>query len=75
MTLTEQIEHKLVDAFPGAKISVESQDQVHFNAVVCAAQFKGLSRVTQQQKVYAALGDLISSGTVHALSLQTKILE
>lgn len=75
MNLTTQIQQILAAAFPGAEITVESNDQVHFNASVRAPQFKGLSRVAQQQKVYAALGDLITSGTVHALSLQTQVLE
>lgn len=75
MNLTETLQKILTDAFPGAIIHVESPDQVHFNAQIRAPQFKGLSRVAQQKSVYAALGDLISKGTVHALSLQTQVLE
>ena len=75
MTMTQQLQQILTDAFPGARISVESPDQVHFSARICAPQFKGMSRVAQQKSVYAVLGDLISQGTVHALSLQTQVLE
>lgn len=75
MMLTEQLEQLLHTAFPGAEISVESPDQVHFMARICAPQFKGLSRIAQQKSVYAALGTLITDGTVHALSLQTQVLE
>lgn len=73
--LTTQIKQLLYAAFPGAEISIESPDQVHFTARVCAPQFKGLSRIAQQKSVYAALGNLITDGTVHALSLQTQVLE
>jgi acid stress-induced BolA-like protein IbaG/YrbA len=48
---------------------------VHFDAEIKAAQFAGLSRVAMQQQVYAALGDLITSGAVHALSLKTLVKE
>jgi acid stress-induced BolA-like protein IbaG/YrbA len=71
MMLTEKIKQKIEEALPGAEVDVNSGDQVHFQARVAASQFQGLSRVQQQQKVYAALGDLISTGEVHALSLQT----
>jgi acid stress-induced BolA-like protein IbaG/YrbA len=73
--ITPDILKTMLDtAFPGAHIEVHSPDNVHFNAIVKAPQFAGLTRVAQQQKVYAALGDLIQNGTVHALSLQTSAL-
>jgi acid stress-induced BolA-like protein IbaG/YrbA len=75
MVLTETLQKMLLDAFPGAIVEVQSADQVHFDAYICARQFKGLSRVAQQKSVYAVLGELISQGTVHALSLKTEILE
>ena len=74
MTLSNQIESLLKQHFPGAHISVNSGDDVHFLAKIAAPQFAGLSRVQQQQKVYAVLGDLIASGKVHALSLRTQAL-
>jgi acid stress-induced BolA-like protein IbaG/YrbA len=51
-------------------LEVEGPDQVHFSAVVVSAEFEGLSRVRRQQAVYAALGQRIQSGEVHALSLK-----
>lgn len=75
MMTAQKVQKIIQDALPGAFVEVHSEDNVHFDAVVKAAQFKGLSRVAQQQKIYAALGDLITSGAVHALSLQTGILE
>lgn len=70
----QQLKIILEAAFSGAHIEVESPDNVHFSAKIQASQFAGLSRVAQQQRVYAALGDLITNGTIHALSLQTSVL-
>lgn len=66
---------KILDgAFPNSTVSVQSSDNVHFSANIKSPSFANLSRVAQQQQVYAALGDLIHNGTVHALSLQTSAL-
>ena len=73
--LKHTVENLLIDAFPGGKIEVHTDDNVHFSAGIHAPQFKGLSRVQQQQKVYAVLGALISSGELHAISLNTQVLE
>ncbi len=75
MILKEKIQARLTAAFSGANIVVEGEDGVHFSAKILAPQFKGLSRVAQQQKVYAELNDLISSGELHAIALQTGSLE
>jgi acid stress-induced BolA-like protein IbaG/YrbA len=45
-------------------------DGHHWEAVIVAAAFEGLSRVKQHQLVYAALGDRMRE-EVHALSMQT----
>ena len=52
-------------------IEVYSADNVHFEAIVVSAAFEGVSKVKQQQLVYTALGDKITSGEVHALALKT----
>ncbi len=74
MITAEDLKKILDAAFPDATVNVQSNDNVHFNATVKTARFANLSRVAQQQQVYAALGDLIHNGTVHALSLQTSAL-
>ena len=38
----------------------------HFSVELTSAAFAGLSRVARQRQVYAALGDLIAPGGVHA---------
>ena len=75
MTLKDIIIERLQKTFPTGKITVETPDNVHFTAKVVAKEFKGLSRVAQQQKVYAPLNDLLASGELHALALQTQVLE
>lgn len=68
---TEQVVKQIESHLPGAVVHVYSEDAVHFEAVVVSPDFEGLSRVQRQQKVYAALGNLISSGALHALALKT----
>ncbi len=43
----------------------------HFEAVVIAPQFDGLSMVKQHQLVYGAVQPHLSNGTIHALGLKT----
>lgn len=45
-------------------------DGHHFEATVVSAAFRGLTRVQQHQRVYAALGERMKS-EIHALSLKT----
>jgi stress-induced morphogen len=68
---TEEIRDRIEAAIPGARASVTG-DGHHFNAVVSASAFHGLSRIAQHRlvnEVFAGeLGDRI-----HALSIQTSI--
>ena len=48
-----------------------SGDGHHFNAVVSAEAFRGLSRIAQHRLVYDVFGDELG-GRIHALSIQTK---
>ncbi len=54
---------------PDCEVKVEG-DGSHFEAVVIGEVFDGLSLVKKQQKVYATLGDKITSGEVHALTIK-----
>ena len=61
---------KLIEAgLPDCEVKVQG-DGSHFEAVVVGNVFEGLSAVKKQQKVYATLGDKITSGEVHALSIK-----
>ncbi|MDA0910966.1 MAG: BolA/IbaG family iron-sulfur metabolism protein [Proteobacteria bacterium] len=51
---------------------IESDDNVHFNATIISDVFNGvLSKVKQQQMVYAAINDYIASGELHAIAMKT----
>jgi acid stress-induced BolA-like protein IbaG/YrbA len=63
---------KLIEsALPGAQVSVEGEDGIHFQAVVVSEAFEGKSRVQQHRMVYRALGDRVESQEIHALGLRT----
>lgn len=44
----------------------------HFKVAVTSDKFKGLSIIEQHKLVYAAVKDLISDGTIHALGIETR---
>jgi acid stress-induced BolA-like protein IbaG/YrbA len=70
MATIEELKERIEAGIPGARAEV-SGDGHHFQAVVAAPQFAGLSRLAQHRLVYdvfdGELGDRI-----HALSLQTQ---
>jgi len=45
-------------------------DGQHFEALVVAREFEGMSRVQRHQRVYAALGERMRE-EIHALSMRT----
>jgi stress-induced morphogen len=71
MATKEELKTRIEAGIPGARAEVRGDDGHHFEAVVVAPAFAGLSRIAQHRLVYdvfdGELGDRI-----HALSLQTK---
>jgi stress-induced morphogen len=67
-----EIEALIKTAFPDAEVvlTLLAADNDHYQAVVTSAAFKGKSRVTQHQMVYAALKGKMG-GDLHALMLTT----
>lgn len=66
---------KMIQAgLPDCEVKVEG-DGSHFDAVVIGEIFDGMSMVKKQQTVYATLGDKITSGEVHALTIKTYTTE
>jgi acid stress-induced BolA-like protein IbaG/YrbA len=55
-------------ALPGAQVHVQSEDNVHFAALVIAPGFAGKRGIARHQMVYAALGGRMG-GEIHALSI------
>ncbi len=66
----EQVRQQIEAALPGAAVEVRSDDNVHFAAVVVAAQFAGKRTLQRHQMVYRALGATVGA-EIHALSLDT----
>jgi stress-induced morphogen len=63
-------------ALPGATVEVIDEDGggQHLRAEVAAPQFEGLSRIDQHRLVKAAVKPRFDDGTVHALSVKTRLI-
>ena len=66
----EELKERIETGIPGATAAVTG-DGHHFNAVVSASAFHGLSRIAQHRLVYDVFGDELG-GRIHALSITTK---
>ena len=60
----------IVSGLPGARVSVQGEDGVHFEAEVVAEAFRGKLPLARHRMVYATLGEAMG-GAIHALSLRT----
>jgi stress-induced morphogen len=69
----EELKERIESGIPGATADV-SGDGHHFNAVVSAPAFRGLSRIAQHRLVYDVFGAEVGD-RIHALSIQTKASE
>jgi stress-induced morphogen len=66
----EELKARIEAGIPGAQ-AIVSGDGHHFNAVITAPAFHGLSRIAQHRLVYDVFGGEVG-GRIHALSIQTK---
>lgn len=64
----ETLKIMLQEALPDCEIRVEGEG-ANYSLNLVGDRFEGLSRVRRQQEVYAAMGTLISDGTVHAVTI------
>ncbi|MEO7065325.1 MAG: BolA/IbaG family iron-sulfur metabolism protein [Rhodanobacter sp.] len=64
------IQTLIENGLSGAQATVNSDDDVHFEATVIASQFSGKLPLARHRLVYATLGDLMG-GVIHALALKT----
>lgn len=61
---------------PGAVVEVVDEGGGdHLRAIVSAPQFDGRSRIDQHRMVKAAVKPRFDDGAIHALSVQTSVLE
>ena len=66
-----QIQSVILQAIPGARVEVESDDNVHYTARVVAEQFEGKSRLQRHRVIHDAIGPAMGR-EIHALSLVLK---
>ena len=65
-TIKQMIEAGL----PGARVEVQGEDGVHFEARVVSEAFAGKLPLARHRLVYATLGERMG-GEIHALALKT----
>jgi acid stress-induced BolA-like protein IbaG/YrbA len=69
----EELKERIEYGIPGAVASVTG-DGHHFDAVVTASAFAGISRIAQHRLVYDVFGAELGD-RIHALSIHTKTSE
>jgi stress-induced morphogen len=69
----EELKQRIEAGIPGASAAVTG-DGHHFNAVVSAPAFRGMTRIAQHRLVYDVFGAEVGD-RIHALSIQTKASE
>ncbi|WP_372870307.1 BolA family protein [Shewanella sp.] len=66
----KQIEEILTQALGLDEVHVTT-DGSHYQVIAVGECFDGMSRIKQQQAIYAPLMEQITSGALHALSIKT----
>ena len=69
---SKTIEQMICAGLPDAKVVVEGDDGVHFEAVVISPSFAGKPTLARHRMVYATLGTLMGN-EIHALGLRTEL--
>ena len=66
----ETIRNMIQAGLPDARVDVQGDDGVHFEATVISATFAGKLPLARHRMVYATLGELMGR-EIHALALTT----
>lgn len=66
----QQIRVLIEQGIPGARVEVQGEDGVHFEALVVSEAFRGKLPLARHRMVYATLGERMG-GEIHALALRT----
>ena len=64
------IEQMIRAGLPGAEVTVNGDDGVHFEAIVISDDFDGQGTLQRHRMVYATLGSAMGH-EIHALGLKT----
>jgi stress-induced morphogen len=76
MPTADELKQRIEESIPGARAEVEdlTGGGDHFQAIVIAPAFAGLSRIQQHRLVYDVFGAEVG-GPIHALSIRTRAPE
>ena len=66
----QSIKEKIEQHLPNSSVTVQSEDNIHYQATVKSPEFKHLSTLEQHRKVYSALHEELKE-KIHALQLTT----
>lgn len=66
----QQLEEILRNALPTASEIHAQGENSHYGVIVVSDELAQLSKVKQQQAVYAPLGELFASNAMHALTIK-----
>ena len=72
MPSADEVKNRIEAAISGAEAEVQTADEVHFNVLVRASAFEGLTRV-QQHRLVMDIFDGELGGAIHALALKTEV--
>lgn len=70
----QKIEQILKDTLNIAEVYAQGEN-AHFGVIVVSDEIAALSRVKQQQTIYAPLMPYFSTGEIHALTIKTYTVE
>ena len=70
----DQVKALLIDTFSNSQVHVEGEG-AKFMIVIVSTHFEGKRAVPRQQMIYALLNEYISSGEIHAVSMDLKTPE
>ena len=65
----DDVKQRIAADLPECEVSVTG-DGSHFEAIVVGEVFAGMTTLKKQQRVYASVNDLITSGELHALTIK-----
>ena len=66
----DEIRKLIKDGISDAEVTVQSEDNTHYNAIIVSDSFAGKSLIQRHQMVYECLGQAVGN-EIHALSLKT----
>ena len=77
MIKPEEVQKMIMDALPGAEVTVQDQTGTldHFQVLVVSPSFSGKTLVEQHLMVQRPLKAAITDGRIHAVSIKTFIPE